>query len=760
MSNKNKRTEYIDVKGALKGYLKRWYWFLLSLIFCGACAYVFTKINPQKSRVESSILVTQDDNTANLLNGLGGLFGADPYVQDEVFVITSHEVLKTVAKNLSINKIHIVKTGFLTKKMEYPDFPVDVYADPQIVDTLASTLNFKVVVAPGGGRADIRVKVKREVVADLKGAVLPATVKTEYGTYIVNKTDKYPDKEPLTTWISFTGYDSAAEDITEDLDTWIASKKSNVIELGITTSNAEYGCDILNDIMKVYNERGIAERNQRAMKTAAFLAERLEMITAALNDAEGQIETYKEGQNIVDVAAEAALNAQVKTEAEKELVTLETQQEILNMTLDFLSKPDNKYELMPVASKDLGVAESAIETYNELVIQYMTLSSGAMPGNREIEELEKQIDAMRANIVVAIDRLAKNNQVAVNDMKAQINMVDTKLGKVPNQEREYRVLLRQQEVKQQLYLFLLERSEETAMLIANAIPKGQIIDPAYVLRDPVGAGKMVILLIAVVIGLFIPVVFIYLSNLTRSKIDGRADVERQTALPILGEMCVDKSGKKLVVGSDKVSSSAELFRMLRSNLQFVLGNPDDKAVMITSSQSGEGKSFISTNLAASLALLGRKVVLVGLDIRKPQLANYLGVAPTPGLTQYLSNSSMKLDEIIRPYKEVPGMDLIVAGPIPPNPGELMTSPRIAQMMDQLRKDYDYIILDTAPVGMVSDSFNLTQYVDATVYVVRDKYTRLQDIRFLNNITEEGKLKRTNIVVNGTKSTKGYGYGYK
>lgn len=760
MSNTTKPNEMIDVKGLLKTYLKRWYWFLLSFIICVACAYVYVKTHPQRSRVQASILVTQDEGTTNLMSGLGGLFGADPYVQDEVFVITSHSILKNVAQNLGINKIHIVKTGFLSKKMEYPEFPVDVFADPQIIDTLAATLNFKVEVASGGGKADIEVKARKEVLADIKNIVLPATVKTTYGTFVVNKTDAYPDKEPLTTWISITGYDSAGEGLTEDLETTIASKKSNVIELGMTTGNSKYGCDILNDIMKVYNDRGIEERNKRAMKTAAFIQERLDLITRALNEAEGQIETYKEDQNIVDVAAEAELNATVKTEAEKELITLETQQEVLNMTLDFLSRPENKYELMPVASKDLGVAQSAIETYNELVIKFMDMEVGAMPGNKDLEDIKAQIDAMRANILTAVDRLAKNNQVAVRDLQAQINVVETKLGKVPNQEREYRVLKRQQEVKQQLYLFLLKRSEETAMLIANAIPKGQIIDEAYVLRDPIGNSKMTVLIFALVIGFLMPIILIYLAGMMRTKIDGRRDVEKHTSLPILGEMCIDRSRKKLVVSSEKQTPAAELFRMMRANLQFVLGNPDDKAVMITSSQSGEGKSFISTNLAASLALLGKKVVLVGLDIRKPQLANYLGVPASPGLTQYLANSTMSLSDVIRQYKDVPGLDLIVAGPIPPNPGELMTSPRIAMMMEMLRKDYDYIILDTAPVGMVSDSFNLTQYVDATIYVMRDKFTRLQDIRFLNTITEEGKLKRTNIVVNGTKTTKGYGYGYK
>lgn len=760
MSTKPNRSEFIDIKGLFTGYLRNWYWFVVSVVLCCCAAYVLSQKFPQKSRVNSSILVSQDDGAASMLNGLGGLFGADPYVQDEIFVITSHSVLKTVAQDLGINKIHRVKTGFLSSTLEYPKFPVDVYADPQIVDTLTQTLAFKIQVQKGGQKADIKVKAKGETLAKVSDAELPATISTDYGTFIVATTDSYSGDEDVTSWVTVTGYDSAGEELAEDLKSSIASKKSNVIELGIETTNPDYGCDILNNIMRVYNERGIEERNQRAMKTAAFIQERLDLITEALNSAESEIETYKQGQRIVDVATEATVNTKLKTEAELKYVELQTQQEILTLTLDFLSNPANKYELMPVASRDITMPESAIDTYNNLILKRMTMLNGAKPGNRNVADLEKQIDAMRENILVALERIINNNRVALKDVKSQVNLASSKLGHVPMQEREYINLKRQQEVKQQLYLFLLQRAEETAMLIANAIPKGQVIDQAYVMRDPVGPGKKVVFLIALIVGLILPIMVLYVKDLLRTRITGRSDVEKQTSLPILGEMCIDKSGHTLVVKEDTSSSASELFRMIRTNLQFVLGNPEDKVVMVTSSMSGEGKSFISTNLAAMLAMLGRKVVLIGMDIRKPQLANYLDVPPTPGLTEYLSNSQVSLETILRDFEPVPGLSLIVAGPIPPNPGELMTSPRIKELFDTLRKEYDYIILDTAPVGMVSDSFNLTQYVDATVFVVRNKVTRLQDLSFLNDIAEEGRLKRINIVVNGAESRKGYGYGYK
>lgn len=760
MENRKNSSEFIDIRGILRRYLRNWYWFVLSVFICGIGAYVYVKTHPRQHAIKSSILVTQDEGTVSMLNGLGGLLGADPYVQDEIFVITSHTVLKTVAKDLGINKLHVVKTGFLSKKLEYPTYPVDVCADQQIIDTLSAVLTFKVDIAKGAGKADIEVKANNKKIAEVENVKLPATVKTDYGQFVVTKTDTYPGKDELTTWVSVTGYDSAGEDLNENLLATIASKKSNVIELDILSVNSDYGCDILNKIMDVYNQRGIEERNQRALKTADFISERLELIANALENAESDIEHYKEGNRLVDVRTEATINTEIKTEAEKKLVELQTQREILAMTYDFITKPGHKYDLLPVTSNELGLGGTSIDAYNDLVLQRMTLMTGAKTNNKLVQELEKQIDAMRESISIAVERAIKGSDVAIKEVQGQVNLAMSKLNNVPAQEREYRTLLRQQEVKQQLYLFLLQRSEETAMLIANAIPKGTVIDEAYVLREPVGPGKVVVLIIAILIGLFIPVIVLYLRDMLRTKMSGRSDVEKITGLPVLGEMCIDRSGQNLVVNTDSTSSSAELFRMLRTNLQFVLANPGDKVVMITSSMSGEGKSFISTNLAATLAMLGKKVVLVGMDIRKPQLANYLGIPATPGLTQYLSNSQTRLSDILRRYDEVDNMSIIVAGPIPPNPGELMTSPRIAELIADLRREFDYIILDTAPVGMVSDTFNLTKFTDATIYIVRDTVTRLQDLRFLKTAVEEKRLNRVNVVINGTSTSKGYGYGYK
>lgn len=297
------------------------------------------------------------------------------------------------------------------------------------------------------------------------------------------------------------------------------------------------------------------------------------------------------------------------------------------------------------------------------------------------------------------------------------------------------------------------------MLLANAVPKGQVVDEPYTLKKPIGMGKMSIMIIALLFGLMLPPVYLYLLKLLRGKIESRKEIEQRTSAPILGEMCIDNSGNSLVVSPSDTSSTSELFRLMRANMLFIFNDVNDKVVLLTSSKSGEGKTFISINLAASLALLGKKVLLVGMDIRLPRLAEYLNISSRYGLTQYLSSSDISLDSVIvkSPEKDLPTLDIILAGPVPPNPAELLASTRVDDLFARLRQMYDYIVVDSAPVGMVSDTFTLNRISDATIYVTRVNVTSTSDVDFIEEIHEEKRLKKLSVVVNGVKSKKTYGY---
>ena len=352
-----------------------------------------------------------------------------------------------------------------------------------------------------------------------------------------------------------------------------------------------------------------------------------------------------------------------------------------------------------------------------------------------------------------------NAAVTVNDLKQQMTNTLSRLNDVPVQERYIMDTNRELQIKAQLYMFLLRRQEENAMMLANATPKGIVVDVAYTLAEPIGPSKKLILLVFLIIGICLPPAYLYLLKLLRNRSETRDEIERRTDVPILGEMCIDNSGRSLVVTPTDTSSTTELFRLMRANLLFFLSDPKDKVILLTSTKSGEGKSFISINLAATLALLGKKVLLVGMDIRAPKLASYLGLRAPQGLTNYLSSPNISIDDIIvkRPFDEIPSIDVIVAGPVPPNPAELLTSEKVDTMFAELRDRYDYIVVDSAPVGLVSDTFTLDRIADATIYVTRVNYTTNGDVDSIGEIYANKRLKRLSIVVNGVKTRKSYGY---
>ncbi|MDE6358584.1 MAG: polysaccharide biosynthesis tyrosine autokinase, partial [Duncaniella sp.] len=416
-------------------------------------------------------------------------------------------------------------------------------------------------------------------------------------------------------------------------------------------------------------------------------------------------------------------------------------------------------DLVPMTVSNEGL-QNAISNYNDLVLKRMELLSGTTSDNYVVKKLTKQIEASRENLRLTTDRVIESARLKLNELRNEKGKTDARLSSIPTQEREYLNMKRQQAVKQELYLFLLQRQEENSMLLANSVSKGKIIDEAYVLSEPLGMSPKMVMLIFLIIGLLLPFLLIYLVKIFRNKFETRREVEARISAPILGEMCIDKSGRSLVVTEHDTTSATELFRLLRSNLQFMLSDSNNKVVLMTSTRSGEGKSFISLNLAASLALLeNKKVLLVGMDIRNPQLANYLGINPPLGLTNYLSSDAVTLDSIIVPMPGYNKFDLIVAGPIPPNPAELLVSKRVDELFDALRERYDYIVVDTAPVGMVSDTFTLSRISDATIYVTRLNYSSMQDLSFIEDIYQEKRLKRLSVVINGAHTKKGYGYGY-
>ena len=760
MNTSNSNKDFIDIASILKEWLSKWYWFVISVILCVAAAYGYTKIRKDKFQINANLLIAKDEGVGGM-SSLSSLFGSNGAVDDEVFVVASHSVMKEAVKDLGLHKSHLVKDGFMNTNFYYTDYPVEVSITPEIADTLRSTLMFIMNVSDNG-HVKVRAKADGEDIAKAEADALPMSLDTEFGTFVFNKTAAFRNGESFKTVLYYTGYDARAEEISQDISIEIAAKKSNVILMSMQTPVIPYGVDLLNKLIERYNLRGVAEKSMQGRQTAEFLDGRLRLLIADIDTVEANVQSYKQSQGVADVVIEAQYQLEKKGNIEKELITAETKSEILKMTRDFLRDSDNAYALIPAINMgdDGGSNKNApIDAYNALILERMQLTATAKPNNVRLKQLDEQLDAMRGNIKASLDRAYDQQMAAVNELKAQVNQTNKRLGAFPSQEREFRSILREQSVKEALYLYLLQKREETAVLIANSVPKGVIVDEAYALNKPLGMKKKMILALALFIGLCIPPVILYMKKLFRTKFETREEVEKMTSIPMLGEVCTSRSQQPLVVHASGSSSTAELFRLIRANLQFVLSGKDDKVILLTSTKSGEGKSFISINMAASLAMLGKKVLLVGMDIRAPKLAEYLGLSAKWGLTQYLASDKISLNDMILKNAIADNLDVIVAGPVPPNPAELLASDAVDRLFAELRGMYDYIIVDSAPVGMVSDTFTLARISDATVYVCRANYTTMKDVEFFNSVYSQQRLKKMGLVVNGTAAKKGYGYGY-
>ena len=767
MENFNKSSELIDFSGIIKKYLSHWLLIVISVIVCGVLAFAYAKIKKEVYLIQSDLLVAEENNSSGgtsqsaLLKqfSFGNIMGSVGNVENEVNLVSAHSTLRSVIKKLGLNRKYILRNSFFDKEDLYKDYPIELYAHPSIEDTLSISLLFKIRVDEDG-HVVTTVRGDGKVLAKVESDGFPQSVPTAYGNFIFNTTSTYVPGKKFGMDISICNYDVKTEDIDERIHISIPNKKADLIHLAIEETNIERGYDLLNMIMDKYNERGIEHKNQEAEQKAAFIDERIGLVLQELSETEKQIEDYKKKNQLTDIEVEVKVMVEQDARLREKLLEIETQMQTVESIRDFLSQSENAYEMLPfIASLDDGASATAIEQYNELVLERMAVAASAKGNNPSLQVFNTQIEASRKNVLETLCGFIESLTIAREVLREQEDKFLARIKNMPTQEREFVEMERQQLVKQELYLFLLQQREETALTLSMSTPKGMIVDEAYKLSEPVSTPKPMILLVGLIIGFILPFIYLYLKDLLRTKFSTRAELEALTAIPVLGEICMDRNKEHIVISEGASTSIAELFRLVRNNIQFILNNKDEKVILVTSSISGEGKSFICSNLAISLALLGKRVLLVGMDIRNPQLANYLGLHNPKGLTNYLADAQTDIHDVIIPNAIQENLDIILAGPVPPNPAELLLSERVDELFAAMRKEYDYIVVDSAPVSMVSDTFCLRRISDATVYVCRANYTTKEFIRYANRIVSEKRLNKVSFVLNGTTAKQGYGYGY-
>ena len=545
------------------------------------------------------------------------------------------------------------------------------------------------------------------------------------------------------------------------------SKTTSVVTVSIKNTNKKRGEDFINKLVEIYNKNANNDKNEVAQNTARFIDERISVINQELGTTEQELESFKREAGLTDLSSDAQLAVSEQSAYEKLCVENGTQLNLVQYLSEYIQKPENAATTLPA---NVGLNDETlsglITQYNALILERNRLLRTSSETNPVVRRLDSNIQDMRAGILTTIASVRKGLLITKADLDRQAGKYAGRISNTPAQERRFVSIQRQQEIKAGLYLMLLQKREENNIALAATANNAKIIDDALADDFPVSPQSKKIYMMAFVLGLGIPVAIIYILNLLSYRIEGRADVERLTNVSIIGDVPLNDSEDKhaIAVRENDNDIMAETFRSLRTNLLFMLGDPDRKVILVTSTMSGEGKTFIASNLAVSLALLGKKVIIVGLDIRKPGLNKVFRIHhKEKGITGFLSApQSTDLRSMILPSEVSDNLHVLPGGAIPPNPTELLARKSLDDAIELLKKDYDYVVLDTAPIGMVTDTQLIARVADISVYVCRADYTHKNDYQLINELYANKRLPGLCTVINGLDMKKkkyGYYYGY-
>lgn len=742
-------------------YIQNWKLFILSFIICIglACVYLFLK-NPAY-RIAANILVKEDTNrggmgniATSMMRGLsfGDMLGVGGgAVDDELEVIKSYSILYDVVKKLGLNVTYTEKE-LIRKKQYYDNSPLRLKSDIiNMADTFLYSTKFKVKVDKNG-EAQVKALYKRKIIGEAKSN-FPIKISTIFGNFTIDSTSMFKIGEELSMDLDFTGYSGATEVLMRNISIKVASKKSNAINLIVDDAIPTRGKDILNYIIKRYNEYGINEKNIEANRTSVFLQKRIGLMDADLKLIEREVEKYKTENHLTDIEAEAKIILDKSSDFKEKLITVETQYSVISMIEDFLKAPENKYAVVPMS---LGIEEkSAIESllkYNDLLLERLKLLRSTHPGNPAIESMNEQVDLTRQSVLVTIQSIKRGIEYARNDLQMQERTFINRIKGMPQQEREYIEIKRQQEIKQALFIYLLQQQEENALKLAISNPKAQIIDNAFAYVEPVTPKKKLIVAVAVLFSILLPVIYLHLKKKLAKKVYTINDIQAISNLQV--HSTIHSSDKQILFDDNDTSIVKEEIRNLRSNIYSMLNNSiEHKILLISSMQRNEGKSFIAFNLALSIAKTGKKVVYVDANLRKSESAEWLGLNKnSQGLYESINNN-IPVEKLIQQTSFDLNLFVLPAGKAQNDASEALLNIQFQSICEKLKKQYDFVIFDSAALALYSDSMPIIELADGVIFVTRAAYTDKNSLNYIESIIEYNKIQQAICIINDVKPQK-------
>lgn len=760
-----------------------WQWFLLSLIIFVSGALIYLRYAEPVYSISARMLI-KDDNSkkkdaSQILSDMEdfGFLTNSTGIDNEIEIIQSRILLRDAVKDLKLYTEYR-RVGRVRDAIQYGIQPLNVDLDPVHLDSLDINLltgvrSIKMILTREGeyyvAKGDLWYNKQQVSSFERRFKSVPATFTTEYGTLTFTKNIGYDLESGEKCIVTILPPMQVATDYLKVLTVEPTSKQTSIALLTMKDRDIRRGMDFLRQLAICYNRQANADKNEIALKTEEFINDRISKITSELGSTEGAIEEFKKRNAVTDVGIDATSSVQMSAQYSAQLSEANAQIQILDNLREYVNNPKNKYQVIPSNVGMTDAASSAlISSYNQAVQDRNRLLKAASEEAPQVRTLTATIEELQNNIQSALMQARRAADINRQGIQSQYGKFQGKVSAAPIAERVLTQIGRQQDVKSGLYLMLLQKREENTISLAATADKGKLVDePLY--EGKVSPKGMIALLVAVALGFGAPALILWLLSFFRYKVEGHEDVAQLTELPIIADVAVASENVKqkagIVVQANKNNQIDEIFRSMRTNIQFMLQG-DQKVILFTSSTSGEGKTFNAANLAVSFALLGKKVILCGLDIRKPALGRLFGISDHfEGITSLLTLDKVTKDALAAQIQKSgvnDNLDLLLAGPVPPNPTELLARENFADVANMLRQQYDYVIFDTAPVGLVTDTLQIGQQADITVFVCRADYTPKSSFGLLNTLAKEKKLPNPCVVLNGIDMSRrkyGYYYGY-
>ena len=748
--------ESIDIKEIVYKYFSNWKWYILSILLFSTLAYFYKSSVSNIYKVESTILIKDDKNNGvvsemSAFEDLGiGINGGASAIENEIEILKSRYLIERVIKDNNFNIKYFEKEGFkLVEKLK--DTPVKINLFNNDYERIKNKVKLEIDYI---NNKEYRLKFQDEVNTHSYGKKINLPILGDI-TILPNINDLEFNK----VIIFIDNNLNTVQNFQKNLSIGKINKESNAVKISLKTGNIEKGIIFVNELIEQHGKDVVDDKNLIAKNTILFINDRISFITEELSSVETNVSKFKNSNDFFDLKENANISLENYSNNSKEIFENETQIKLAEYIFNDISEK-KIFDLVP---SNIGInnvsIEKMIENVNTLILERNKILSNSSDKNPVIINLDNQIKSLKNNLFTSLKNLIKTLNIQNNELINLNQQLNSKLEKAPIQEKDFREIQRQQSIKETLYLYLLQKREETSISYAVTVSNTKVIDQAFSSMVPISPRPSLILFGAILIGLIIPTGIIYLNDLLDTKVKTKKEII-QYGLPYLGDIPTYENNEKIAVKQGDRSSTAEAFRILKTNISFMKkDNKDVKTIFITSTLSKEGKSFVSLNLSATYGLAGKKVLLIGLDLRAPKILEYLNINSNKGVSNYLINNNVELNEYIIPLKNVENVSILPSGPIPPNPSELLNSEKIEKMFKYASDNYDVVIVDTAPVGLVTDTIQISKYADMFIYVVRANYLDKKLLQIGQSYYNENKLNNMAMVLNGSDLEKGYGYGY-